>query len=138
MSRVRSEGHSHSSQCSTTGVTKAKVCTILQPVLHYWCKAKVCTILQPVLHYWCKAKVCTILQPVLHHWCNKGQGMYYTPASVPPLVFQRPRFVLYSSQCSTTGVTKAKVCTILQPVFHHWCSKGQGLYYTPANAPPLV
>ena len=41
-----------------------------------------------------------------------------------------------SSQCSTTGVTKAVVCAFLvdpsnyfsfQPVLHNWCYKGRGM-----------
>ena len=49
-----------------------------------------------------------------------------------------PSSYFHSSQCSTTGVTKAVVCAFMvdpsnyfsfQPVLHDWCYKGRGTCY---------
>ena len=50
-------------------------------------------------------------QPVLHDWYNKGRGMYYPVCGMMHINSR-------SSQCSTTGVTKAVVCVILS---EGWC-----------------
>ena len=72
-------------------------------------------------------------QPVLHDWCNKGHGMCYpvcgmvhaccyskrvarevaAAASRSPSLWSLTQYPNRSSQCSTTGVTKAMVCVIL-------------------------
>ena len=88
-------------------------------------------------------------QPVLHDWCNKGHGMYYPVCGMThikepllligksslcggsgfPLLLYEWSFTIclmpynqtisHSSQCSTTGVTKAVVCAILSVVLYH-------------------
>ena len=147
---------SRSSQCSTTGVTKAGVCV---PCLWVSCTTGLATVyfpVQPVLHDWCNKGWCMcplsvgFLYDRLGHGlfpgpsqcsttgCNKGWCM--CPLSVG-LLYDR-LLLSRSSQCSTTGVTKAVVCvpclwvscttgsaTVyfpVQPVLHDWCNKGCG------------
>ena len=72
-------------------------------------------------------------QPVLHDWSNKGCGMCHPVCRMehikePLLLIGKSSpcggsgfpllFISHSSQCSTTGVTKAVVCVILSV---GWC-----------------
>ena len=87
--------------------------------------------------WWQRVSFLTIyfsFQPVLHDWCNKGCGMCYPVCGMvhikEPLLlidksslcggsgFPFSLFISRSSQCSTTGVTKAVVCVILSV---GWC-----------------
>ena len=57
---------SHSSQCSTTGITK-NVCS--------WCHGSSDrSLMVDILNYF-------LFQPVLRDWCNKGRGMTWDAAN---------------------------------------------------------
>ena len=60
---------SRSSQCSTTGVTKAMVCVIMSVEIVVRRLVSCVCVTGP--------RLTISFQPVLHDWCNKGRGMYY-------------------------------------------------------------
>ena len=89
---------SHSSQCSTTGVTKAVVC-------YDWC----CKGRHLVIRHRPRRDL-HLRQGALQRYGAAGRSLVGDPLS----------YVSRSSQCSTTGVTKAVVC-------YDWCCKGRHL-----------
>ena len=99
-----------------------------EPVFHDWCNKgrgmcyPVCGmrhIKEPLLLI---AESYFSFRPVLHDWCNKGRRMCYSVCGMmhikSPLLLIGKRAISRSSQCSTTGVTKAVVCVILAV---GWC-----------------